>query len=310
MDAKDTLSADAAADRLDRLAELSVRGGLAAAELELHAWRRERGCPAEARVMLAALLARRGEAEAARAVLVESLPRELETAEPEQLQLLISLYLAAGFTDAAERFGEVLGREAARAPAVRDWLAALELGGGVVEPGAKPQAILGAEVEHLAMQLRGSIGLVPTLVFAQKQEPHRASIALLRAALAAVEPALHFQRDHLMVCLALGELAILDEDYQEARRWAQRGLVLDPFNASLAMVLNQASVDPAETPVVVKALDDVLAKFPNYADVQAALIRREVTSGQRASAARRLNEWLEREPGSRLAQALQRELAA
>src|SRR5690606_41021395 len=58
--------------RLQRIADQCLHGDVAGAELELHGWLREEDCPATAVTLLAALLARRGAADAALQVLRHS----------------------------------------------------------------------------------------------------------------------------------------------------------------------------------------------------------------------------------------------
>lgn len=293
-------------ERLRRLADACLDGGLAAAELDLYAWRREPDCPDAARVLLASLLARRGEREAARLVLDEGLPAEIETAQPALLQLLVALLAAEGLDDAAERFAQLLRRCDRGDADTRRWLGMMALDGR----GAEEAAPSMGDHQTLAIQLTEQPHLIASLVYAQKHEPHQSSIALLRDALGCAEPRLTFTDHHVPVCLALAELAVLADDAADARRWAQRGLVLDPYSAPLAMVLNQVSDEPELAPTAAKTLGDVATRFPNYPDVRAALIRREFASGKRTSAQQRLATWLNEEPASALAQSLQQELAA
>lgn len=293
-------------ERLRRLADACRDGGRAAAELDLYAWRREPDCPGAARVLLASLLARRGEREAAREVLSESLPAEVEATPPAVLQMLVALLTAEGLDDAANRFAQLLRRCDRGDADARRWLGVMALDGRGEEEAAPSTG----DPQTLAIQLVEQPWLIASLVYAQKHEPHQASIALLREALVHAEPRLGFTDHHVPVCLALAELALLADDAADARRWAQRGLVLDPYSAPLAMVLNQASDAPELAPAAVKTLDDVATRFPHYPDVRAALIRREFASGKRTSAQRRLAAWLDEEPASPMAQSLQRELAA
>jgi len=119
------------------------------------------------------------------------------------------------------------------------------------------------------------------LVVALKYAPQTRPISLLRGALARVTR--DFQEDPQMprLCQALAELALLIGDEDDARRWAHRGLRLEPFNATLSLVLAQITDDTTVGPAATEMLKRVSLKFPQYPDVAAALERRQELDRQR-----------------------------
>ncbi len=293
------------ARRLEELATLCVDGDATAVELDLSEWVRQPDCPAPARVLLATLLARRGEWRQARETLGEVLLAEIHLHDPRLVQMLVGLLLAQGLEDSAQRLAVGLRHMRADDPRAAEWaqLMALDIPDQVAEP-------VEGDAATLAAQLRQQPGVIPSLVFAQKIEPHQREIALLRDALSRAEGDMEKIEHHAMACLALAELAELADDPADARRWAERGLVLEPYSASLAMVLHRSSDDPAAAAQATQTLDRVVARFPTYPDVRAALIRREFADGKKTAAQQRLREWLDREPESAVARQVQQELAA
>jgi hypothetical protein len=117
-------------------------------------------------------------------------------------------------------------------------------------------------------------------------------------------------RRTLMICQAMAQLALLADDADDARRWAHRGLRVDPYSASLALVLARITDDPAVGPPTHAILTAVAEAFPLYPDLQAALIRRDKAEGRDDDARRRLSLWLDRQPDHPLARQVQQELAA
>jgi tetratricopeptide (TPR) repeat protein len=301
----DPTPATATSTRLRALAAACAEGDVAGVELELYGWRREPDCPPTARALLGALLARRGELAAARDALHEAVAGLPAEADSEVLQLLIATLVIDDCTDAAEGLARMLRRRPGDVEAGR-WVEMMALGDRGEEEAATPDG----EAGHLAMELCDQPHAIATLVYAQKHEPHPAAVSLLRSALVIAEPMLQLTDWHAGACLALAELAVLAADEADARRWARRGLVIDPYSAALAMVLDRVSDAPELAPLAVRTLDAVAARHPSYPDIRAALIRREFASGRREAAHRRLARWLDDEPGSPLALDLKRELAA
>lgn len=292
--------------RLERLAQWCRDGRLAGAELELHQWQRQADCPAAARVMLAALLARRGRLDDALAVLepVKRLPPE--EADPCELQMLVSLLIACDYPDAASRLGRRLFDAHGNRPEVVRWLHAMSV------PGAQDlPATAEATIEHLAAELVAQPELAASLVAAFKHEPQPQAVELLRSALARTIAGFEGDaRRQVMLCQALAELALVAGDQDDARRWAHRGLKLDPYAAPLALVLAQVSDDEAVGPSARQVLRGACERFPHYPDLRAALIRRAQADGASTEARRQLEQWLKEEPASPVAQQLARELAA
>jgi hypothetical protein len=103
---------------------------------------------------------------------------------------------------------------------------------------------------------------------------------------------------------------MLSSDEDDARRWAHRGLKLNPYHAPLALVLSQIEDDAALGPPAVQVLAGVAAANPGWPDVRAALIRRELADGLAQRARHRLEQWLRDEPASTMARQLQKEIAA
>lgn len=295
---------EAPSERLRRLAEWCVTAQLTAAELELSDWQRQSDCPIAARVLLTALLARRGEAEHARTVLQ---PATLgETPDPLAAQTLIGLLVTADLTDTASRLVQRLHHSRGDEPSVQHWLAALR------PPGfAEPPPLPDTQVARLADELDARLDLLPTLVAAQRIASSHTEIALLRAAVARLaRRAADDEQRLLAVCQAMAELSLLANDADEARRWTHRGLKVNPFAASLAMVLAQLDDDTEVGPPAIKVLAVAAEAHPQFPDLQAALIRREHAQGETASARMHLADWLRREPEHPLARKLEQELAA
>ncbi|MEM8738345.1 MAG: hypothetical protein AAGG38_07700 [Planctomycetota bacterium] len=253
---------------LDRLSHMAVQGRLAEAELELHAWCRREAPPA-ARVMLAALLARRDDLVAAREILGEPARANPDQLDPAEARLAVAILIKAGLDDHARRLAAWLYHTHGDDPTVAQWLAVMDVP-GLTELPAVPDAT----VERLADELAAQPETVPSLVYALKHAPRTRPISLLRAATARITAHFEDQPQMLPLTQALAELAMLIGDEDDARRWAHRGLRLNPYNAVLAMLLGQLDDDEAAGPTAAQALKLVAQKFPHYPDVQAAYRRR------------------------------------
>ncbi len=289
---------------MKRVREMCLNGQVAHAELELHSVHRLAGCPGSTKVVLAALLARRGKHEDARAILKDVKPETAAQSDPDQVRLVISLLVTLGEHDRAERLGRALhsayGHEATR------WLREM----GV--PGAQrlrwsPSLC----VDDLSRSLANEPKAIQALVYAQKHQRDLPTIGLLRQAIRRIVPLFeNDSRQMSSICRAMAELALLEGDQAQARRWAHRGLEEDPYCATLALLINRLR-DEGDTALPPKSVLTCVAEHhPSYPDVQAALIRRESEQGQSESARARLKAWLEREPYSPHALELQQELAA
>ncbi len=289
---------------LMRVRELCLTGQVANAELELHSVYRQAGCDGSIRVVLAALLARRGEHGEAQKILKGVTPENIEACTPDQIRLAISILISLGDNDQAERLGrayhKAFGHEATR------WLRDMNV------PGSnRLRWSEGGSIDELARGLASEPKAIPALVFAQKHQRHLPTVRLLRQAIRRIVPLFENDaRQMTMVCVAMAELSLLEGDQAQARRWAHRGLEEDPYCATLALLVNKLrdNGDTALPPVSV--LTCVARQHPGYPDVQAALIRRQSSEGQTDTAKANLAAWLEREPYSPQALELKQELAA
>jgi tetratricopeptide (TPR) repeat protein len=293
-----------AQQRLARLARWCTEGRLPEAELELNDWRRESGCPTAAIVLLASLWAQRGETSHA----VELLENH-DSPSPQDrrlaLSLLVSLHVAAGHADAAVVAARRFTCESGNEPAVRTWLDA------VMPPQAMEATLVTpSAVDHLACELIARLEVIPSLVSGQKIERSATTIQLLRQTLTRLLHDIDDGREQLTVCQALADLAMLAGDHTDARRWAHRGLRIDPYNASMALALSRIEDDAMVGPPAATVLAEAVNAHPKYPDLRAALIRREFADGRADVARRRLEQWLRREPNQAMAQRLREELAA
>ncbi len=296
-----TLS-DAERQRLERLTRWCADGRLAAAELELHEWSRQRDCPNAARVMLASLLCRRGKSEDARAIL-----RNVDTAaaDPQVTMLRIATLIGDELIDAARREARSLHDTHGDRPHIDRWLRAMSAPGSEQMP-----AVAQAAVDQLAAELTEQPELIPSLVYAMKLRPTTREATLLRQAIARAARAFDGQRRMATICTAMAELALLLGDDDDARRWAHRGLKIDPYHAPLAMVLAKVPDDPYVGEPAREVLARISIKRPTWPDVKAALIRREAADGDAGRARMRIEHWLSSEPDSPIALDLAQELAA
>lgn len=295
--------------RLQTLARWCVTGRLAGAELELHEWvRKTPNAPPAARFLLAALLGRRGADREAIAVLGPVHRGEGREASIGELQLAVTLLITARLHDAATRAARELHSRFGHEAGVRAWLLNLR----VLSPRELPDVPAGAARE-LAAEILARPGVVTTLTYAMKQDPQPPHLRLLRAALPAVAADLSTLGDPeslLTVYTALAELAVLAGDEDEARRWAHRGLSLNPYAASLALVLAEVRDEPSQAERATQVLERVSQAHPSYPDVAAALIRRTRADGHLDEARLKLAQWRDREPENPIAAQLVRELAA
>lgn len=263
-------SAETCDQRLERLERWCVTGRAAAAELELTGWRRAKHCPAGARVLLASLRARRGELRDAREALGPTRDLDPRSLSPEQAKMLVAVDTLLGDEAEAAYVTRGLHHAHGQDEAVGRWLAVSDPPGMSELPDQTP-----AKADRLADALWARFELVPTLVFAQEQRPSSGALSLLRSALLRLAArAADDTEKQLTVCRALAQVAQLLGDEDEARRWAHRGLKIDPYCARLALVLSWVPDDAAVGEPAVDVLARVSSVHPQYPDVAAALERR------------------------------------
>jgi len=222
--------------RLLRNACLVQLGGAGQARRDLRAWSRESSAPNDARLMLALLDWEHGDAHAATLTALQNL-RQLE--DPHTLELLLLIAVAQGRGEHARAWGDRLaartafGESEACAPVLRRSLGLPE----VSETAASAE-----QIELLALELTAAEPVIPALVEAQRQRPHRDVIGLLRSA---IELALPEIADRTRAVEALATLAGLAGDLVTARHWIRTGLELSPMSASLARLEIELSATEA-----------------------------------------------------------------
>ena len=248
---------------------MAVQGRLVEAELELHGWTHQPHAPAAARVMLAAMQARRGELDAARQTLGDPHRKSPRTMDAAEAQLAVSVLLASGLDDDARRLGAWLYHLHGNDPAVTRWLSVMDVPGLTALP-----EIADATVERLGDELSARPELVTSLVYAFKQQPQSRNISLLRSATAGMISRFAGRPEEVFLSQGLAELALLLGDDDDARRWAHRTLRLDPFNASMALLLSKLADDEEIGPKASQVLKQVTLKFPTYPDVKKAYEQR------------------------------------
>jgi hypothetical protein len=290
-------------EKITRLCKDYVNGALAGAELELHEWARHQDCPREARVLLASALVCRGRHQDALSVLHPQIDLARHQFDEQLGKMLIAVLIEADMIQSAQRVAGLCYHQLGRQGQMVDWLEAVDAP-GFGEPGVQPEAT----IEELAQELTHCFDLIPSLVAAQQVQSDLNDTTLLRDALFRMTPHTNEHSQSLTLSLSLARLSLLLEDYDEARRWAYRGLRLDPLNASLALILAQVRGDAAMGPDSTQVLCNVADAFPDYPDVQAAAIRCEQAAGHDQRARLRLSAWLARDPGQSLARELAREM--
>ncbi len=289
---------------LKRVREMCLSGQVASAELELHSVHRQAGGAASTKIILAALLARRGKHQDATAILEGVKPETIGQCCPIQIKLAISILVSLGEQEKAERLGRAFhnafGHEATR------WLRDMSV------PGAdRLRWSTQGPIDGLARSLANEPKAIQALVFAQKHQRDLPTVRLLRQAIRRIVPLFeNDSRQMTSICRAMAELALLEGDQIQARRWAHRGLEEDPYCATLALLINRLGDSGGTALPPVTVLTCVAKHHPTYPDVQAALIRRESQEGRSEEAKARLSEWLQRDPHSLQALQLQREFAA
>ena len=283
------------ASRLQRLALWCTRGRLAEAELELYEWCGQADSPLGALRLLVALFVRRGQFDLA----LSSLARFPEDRGIQRLERIVRTVAAQGGSSPQR------SNEAVNESAIADWL---EIS---VPPGSEsPEPATPLLVEQLAAELLKRQDVIPSLVAAANLNPRAIDTQLLRMALYRVVAQIDSDAQFLVLCQAQAELAIAVGDDDDARRWAHRGLKVQPFYAQLALLLGKLPDDTASWPPAHEVLSRAADANPEYPDLQAALIRRQNADGHGEAARARLHHWLGREPQNPIARRLERELAA
>ncbi len=299
--------AESVEDRLKRLAQACHTGPAAAAELELYEWQREADCPAAAINLLAGLMSRADQHAQALALVEQHLDRALaglREDEPALRCMLVALLLHDGSAKANDALAR-LHREHGHDADVMRWMQV------ICGPRMRQlPAVSHATIDQLAGELLDQMNVVPSLVAAQRIERDADTIHLLRGGLSRALRDVDDEREMLTACQALAELALMACDHDDARRWAHRGLRLDPYAATLAIILSRVEDDATLGPPATVVLKEAVSAHPQYPDLRAALIRRELSEGRVDVARRRLQQWLRREPNQRMAIQLQSEMAA
>ncbi|MCE9589869.1 MAG: hypothetical protein K8S99_05035 [Planctomycetes bacterium] len=295
---------ESVSQKLRRLAQWCTTGRLAAAELELHEWHRHADCPAAACVLLASLMARRGGAEDACRVLHRY--DRVHASDADVSRLLVCTLVTLELSEAATRLVHQLHQKHGHDMSIERWLEVMQAP-GVNELPTHAEA----QVRDLAMELQRKPDVLPTLLAAQKIQTTGNDLSLLRQA---VERAARgwLADDHRMTeaCRTLAELAVLAGDADDARRWAHRGLRINPYNSSLALVLSKITDDIAVGPPAATVLQGAVAANPRYHDLRIALVRRLFTQGAADAARAQLEDWIADDPANPHAHKLAKEIAA
>lgn len=290
--------------RLRRLAEWSLCGQRAAAELELHEWNRQPDCPVAARFLYATMLAMCEDFVTARAVLKSLTDHDADLSQT-LLQMHIALRLLADQPESADRLIHLLHAEFGHRTEIQAWLKSLNL-----SPHPALPIVPQTRIDRLALDLIAQPQVIASLAAAQAVSCDPTTIALLRPALILAARELLDTPHGLVICQAIAELSLLIGDADEARRWAHRGLKMQPLSASLALVLARVEDDAHVGPPALAILEHVHDAHPEYPDVRSALIRRQIAQGQTQTARLRIEQWIHQQPDHPIAQQLRRELAA
>lgn len=274
------------------------QGHSATAELAL-VGRLDRGvATADETVLLAGALAQRH-------AYVHAIDRLQSSPMIAARKLQIACETLRGRPSRARSLADSLHHEHNDQPSVATWLQVMEararpqLASRPAAPMSREQS--GSVVQQLAAELMTQLQLIPALVAAQVLRPRRDDIATLRGAIDLLSRDAEDDAAQRLICEAMARLALLAGDSDETRRWAHRGLRIDPFHAPLALMLSEVDDDVTLGPRTADVLARVAAANPTYPDVLAALIRREHRDGRTSLAQRRLDGWLARDPHNAIA---------
>ena len=226
--------------RLLRAVCLWLTGQRIETHLDLHRWSAKASAPLDARLLLALIEWRLGDAERSIQALHQNL-RHLE--DPRTLEALILIDLLNDRPDRAETWAQRLRRVShmgAGAPEVDPMLRSLGLPGLTEE--AEPTD---EQAANLAMELICFEPAIDVLVAAQQRCLHTPTARQLAPA---IERALPDLGDASAAMLALARLSLLQGQSSEARRWAERGLAENPMSAPLTIMLRELSqADPQDS---------------------------------------------------------------
>ncbi len=282
-------------ERFKRLCAACLDGRLAGAELELHEWSRQADCPPQASVLLAACMARRNAFDDAATIL-----RDSNTAVGSMT--LICVYTLLQMPQAAAQQVRNLHDQWGHHWPVAHWLNVMQMA------QASPSD---AVVKELAEELKANTQIIPSLVAAQKISPVSEHIQALRQAIElSIRQRTLDEEQQVQICHAMADLAMLAKDHSDARRWAHRGLAINPLYAHLAIILSQFEDNTQLGPLAITVLARNERAHQGYQDVRAALIRREHQHGMKDAARLRISHWLADDPANPMAKKLQQELAA
>ncbi|MEX2213925.1 MAG: tetratricopeptide repeat protein [Phycisphaeraceae bacterium] len=298
------LRAEAGASRLAQLSRACLTDQQTAAELELTDWQRQPDAPAEITLLLAGLLCRRGELDHAIDLLSEAWSA-CEESDPRVIECLIAALHLEGNEAAANDLTVMLRRQFTGDPHVDAFLHLMRMSARSSDVNLDDPI-----VDSVAADLLRQPEVIASLVAAQKISHSLREIALLRSALGRAFGDIELAREQLTACIAMADLALMAGDNDDARRWAHRGLRIDPYSAPLALTLARFADDADFGPSTMTVLNEAVRAHPKYPDLRAALIRRDFAQGRVEAARDRLTAWLRREPNQPLALGLEKELAA
>lgn len=198
------------------------------AHTDLLRWTRKSTAPLDSRVMLALLDWDTGDTHGATVTLLRNL-RQLE--DPRSLELLVLLAVAQGRHEQAEAWSRRLAEATAFDGATGTTsLLPCSVGMHEVRHTAAPTT---EQVEMLAAEIAAAEEVIPSLIEAQRRRPRATVNELLSRSIADAMPDLARPVTGLE---ALARLALLRNDYDEARSWVEQGLALSPRSVPLQIV--------------------------------------------------------------------------
>lgn len=272
------------------------------AELQLRKWNRDPQCPSEGRALLAWLELEKENAAAARRVLTPNLRHG-----PDALtcQMLLMMDIAEQLPRATRKAVAYLSHAFCHDPHIARWLDSFHIAPKIDHLEAPLELI-----ERLAEQLLERPHMIRSLIVAQQHRPSLGRIDLLRRALVRIVDRL---AEPVIAVESLARLAHIAGDIDEARRWTRHGLKLEPYSASLALLLDQlADADQADdvSPRPLQVLRRAVAAKPQYSDLRRALILRYQKAGLSAQASRNAQRWIKQQPDNALAMRTYTEIVA
>ena len=232
--------------------------------LDLHRWSAKASAPLDARLLLALIEWRLGDADRAIQTLHQNL-RHLE--DPRTIEALILIHLLSDRPDRAEEWAQRLRRVShmgAVAPEADPLLRSLGMPGVTEE--AEPTD---DQVANLAMELICFEPAIDVLVAAQKSRLHIPTVRLLARA---IEWALPDLGDASAGMHALARLSMLQGRRSEAKQWAERGLSENPMSAPLAIMVGELSQSDPQEPanLLHDGVGDLLSDRSGFAPQETA----------------------------------------